>query len=80
MTPIPLLTYTPDPQTAYWAARLPLPLDLPIQPQYDGLDYRMRAETWRKHILATGFPEYCDYPESPGALLASPENVIHCFQ
>jgi len=69
-----------DDSTAYWAKRIPLPLDLPVQPQYDGLDYRLRKETWKKHLLKSRFPGYCRYPGQPESLLCSPENIIRCFQ
>ena len=69
-----------DETTAYWANKILLPIELPIQPQYDGLDYRLREETWVKHILNPGFPEFCRYPDQPELLLCSPGNITGCFQ
>ena len=69
-----------DETTAYWANKILLPIELPIQPQYDGLDYRLREETWVKHILNPGFPEFCRYPDQPESLLCSPGNITGCFQ
>ena len=69
-----------DGTTAYWANQILLPITLPVQPQYNGLDYRLRKETWKKHILSPDFPEYCHYPNQPESLLCSPENIIRCFQ
>jgi len=66
--------------TAYWANQAPIPIKLPVQPQYDGLDYRLRESTWVKHIRKSSFPEYCRYPNQPESLLCSPENIIRCFQ
>lgn len=69
-----------DETTAFWANRILIPVKLPIQPQYNGLDYRLREDTWKKHILEPSFPESCRYPKQDGALLCSPENIITCFQ
>jgi hypothetical protein len=39
----------------------------------------MWEDTWRKYILMPGYPAYCRYPGQPGYLLASPSNIIACF-
>ena len=75
------LSWHPDQTTEYWAKKLPLPIKSkrPI-PQYDGMDYRMREDTWVKHILQDQFPDYCRYPGFEGSLLCSPGNIMHCFR
>lgn len=44
------------------------------------MDYRIRVNTWTKHIHQDQFPGYCRYPDHEGTLLCSPTNIIHCFQ
>jgi hypothetical protein len=75
------LEWNYDRTTEYWAKKLPLPLSSshPV-PQYDGLDYRLWEDTWKKHILRERFPEYCRYPNTQESLLCSPSNIIRCFQ
>ena len=76
-----LVSWIYDKQTQYWANRLLIPIQAKLpKPQYDGLDYRMREVTWKKHILNDNFPIYCRYPGESGSLLASPTNIIQCFQ
>jgi hypothetical protein len=75
------LNWIHDQQTELWANRLLIPIQAKLpKRQYDGLDYRMREVTWQKHILSDGFPDYCRYPNEPKSLLASPANIIRCFQ
>ena len=75
------LDWNDDKTTEFWANRAPLPIKSNSpRPQYDGLDYRLWEDTWRKHILNQSFPEYCHYPQQPESLLCSPENIIRCFQ
>ncbi|MFC2042957.1 hypothetical protein ACFLUA_02255 [Chloroflexota bacterium] len=70
-----------DETTEYWAKKLLLPIKSmhPI-PQYDGMDYRLWEDTWKKHILKDSFPEYCQYPNEEESLLCSQSNIIHCFR
>lgn len=74
------LNWDYDKNTAHWAKKCPLSIesDHPKK-QYDGRDYRLWEDTWKKHISNPNFPEYCHYPHSPGSLLASPSNIIKCF-
>lgn len=75
------LVWNYDETTEYWAKRILIPLtesNHPVQ-QYDGMDYRMREDTWAKHILQDQFPDYCCYPYHEGTLLCSPSNIIRCF-
>jgi hypothetical protein len=75
------LKWNHDADTAYWAKRLPLPLtSTEPQEQYDGRDYPLWEDTWKKYILDTSFPGYCHYPEQRGHLLCSPDNIIRCFR
>ena len=70
-----------DKQTELWANRLLIPIQAKLpKRQYDGMDYRMRETTWKKHILSDGFPDYCRYPNESNSLLASPSNITRCFQ
>jgi hypothetical protein len=70
-----------DKTTEYWASQLQFPItSKQPKPQYDGLDYRMREETWKKHILNDQFPDYCNFPQEQGSLLGSPTNIIKCYQ
>jgi hypothetical protein len=74
------LKWNHDTDTAYWAIKLPLPLtSIEPQEQYDGRDYPLWEDTWKKYILGTSFPGYCQYPEQRGRLLCSPDNIIRCF-
>lgn len=70
-----------DETTEYWAKRLIIPIveSKHPEPQYDGMDYRLWEETWKKHILQDSFPDYCHYPNHEGSLLCSPANIIRCF-
>lgn len=75
------LNWNYDNTTKYWAERLLIPIrSKSPQPQYDGLDYRLWENTWKKHILNDSFPEYCHYPHQQGSLLCSPSNIIRCFK
>jgi hypothetical protein len=75
------LNWQYDKTTEYWAKKQTVPIkSRQPKPQYDGLDYRMREETWKKHILNDNFPEYCHYPQHQDSLLGSPTNIIKCFQ
>ena len=75
------LNWQYDETTEYWAKRLLIPIKSKHpKPQYDGLDYRLWEETWKKHILQDSFPGYCHYPNQEGSLLCSPSNIIYCFR
>ncbi len=73
------LKWNADRNTLYWAKRCNIvESDSPLS-QYDGLRYPSRKRTALKYISDVTFPEYCDYPQQSDAILASPENIIHCF-
>jgi len=75
------LNWQYDESTEYWAKRLLIPIKSKHpEPQYDGLDYRLREKTWKKHILKDSFPAYCHYPNQEGSLLCSPSNIIRCYR
>ncbi len=74
------LLWVYDFDTSFWAKRIQLIQSSTPGKQYDGLDYRMWEETWRKYILKAGFPSYCRYVGQPGYFLASPKNIISCFK
>jgi len=69
------LNWQYDKTTEYWAKRLLIPIKSKHQKlQYDGLDYRLWEETWKKHILKDTFQAYCHYPHQEGSVLCSPSN------
>lgn len=70
-----------DNNTAYWAIKCPIPIEseYPYK-QYNGRDYPLRENTWKKHISKPNFPEYSQHPQYHGSLLASPSNIIKCYQ
>ena len=75
------LLWHPDKITEFWAKKLSIPIKSEHPKlQYDGVDYRMREDTWAKHILQDHFPDYCRYPGFEGSLLCSPENIMNCFR
>ena len=74
------LKWSLDPSTASWASKITLIRSSQPQRQYDGTSYRMWEDTWRKYILVPDYPAYCRYLRQPGYLLASPSNIIACFQ
>ena len=75
------LKWNYDGTTAYWACRLSLPItSLNPQKQYDGRNYPLWEDTWKKDILNANFPGYCHYPQQQGRLLCNPPNIIRCFE
>jgi hypothetical protein len=73
------LIWIEDEDTAFWANRISMIKSSQPSEQYDGSNYRIWEETWRKYILKAGFPSSCRYPGEPGYLLASPQNILQCF-
>jgi hypothetical protein len=75
------LNWQCDETTEYWAKKLLIPIKSKTpMPQYDGMDYRLWEDTWKKHILQDSFPDYCRYPNLEESLLCSPSNIIQCFR
>jgi hypothetical protein len=74
------LEWSLDPTTYAWAQGISLIKSSHSQKQYDGGNYRMWEDNWKKYILTPGYASFCRNPGQSGYLIASPSNIIQCFR